>query len=352
MNIAIRVDASVDIGSGHVMRCLTLAEQLRENGHQVEFICRKAQGSMESLIKKHHFLVNLLSEKETDIWSWMEKNSELDAIETYRILEGKKIDLLIIDHYAIDEKWENKFQNYKLMVIDDLANRQHNCHILLDQNFYKNAEQRYKKYISNKTVTCLGPKYMLIRKEFYLNYKKNPSKTIFVFFGSMDKTNETLKTLKALKKLQKKYHFGVIVIVGESNPYRKEVENYSKKLTNCEFYCQVNNMAELMGKCHFSITAGGTITWERSVMNLPGIIIVVAENQIELTKNLVQKNASGFLGESKNVTQDMIVNAIEDIIENPEMLETWLFNMSKIVNKQDMLELPIIKKIEGVLNLC
>ncbi len=352
MNIAIRVDSSIDIGSGHVMRCLTLAEQFRECGNQVEFICRKAKGSMEMIIEHQHFDVISLPEIDTDILTWMENNYEVDANETLNILSTRNIDLLVIDHYGIDSKWENKFNNYKLMVIDDLANRSHTCDFILDQNFYKNAEKRYEKYISNKTITCFGPKYMLIRKEFHLNYEKRSNKTIFVFFGSMDQKNETLKTLKALKRLQRKYYFGIIVVVGQSNPHKEEIESYSKRLRDCEFYCQVTNMAELMGECHFSITAGGTITWERSVMDLPGIIIVVAENQVELTENLVEINASGFLGESEYVTEESIAHAIESILENPKILEQWLLNMNKIVNKKDILNQPILEKIKEGMNLC
>lgn len=352
MNIAIRVDASIDIGSGHVMRCLTLAEQFRENGDTVKFICRKTQGSMESVIRKQGFHVDLLIEQQSDIWNWMKNNYESDAIETAKILDGKRLDLLIIDHYGIDEKWENQFQNYKLMVIDDLANRAHNCDILLDQNFYKNANTRYKKYISNKTITCLGPKYMLIRKEFYLEYEKNPETTIFVFFGSMDKTNETLKTLKALKKLQQSYNFGVIVVVGNSNPHKENIKNYCMNMDSCEFYCQVNNMAELMAKCHFSITSGGTITWERSMVELPGLIIVVADNQLELANNLVEINACGLLGETENVTEKDILKAVEYLLNDRTVLEEWLINLNKIVDKNKLMNNPILEKINEVLNIC
>ncbi|MGL6030717.1 MAG: UDP-2,4-diacetamido-2,4,6-trideoxy-beta-L-altropyranose hydrolase [Kurthia gibsonii] len=349
--VIIRVDASQDIGSGHVMRCLTLAYQLQNCGHQVKFICREADGDLENYIREQGFEVRLLPYIKSNIWEWMKENYKQDVNETTQLLKNEMIDLLIVDHYSIDEKWEKVLSKYvkKIMVIDDLANRRHHCDLLLDQNYYKNKEIRYQKYISNETIQCLGPNFMLVREEFYASYSTNQQPTIFIFFGSVDQTNETLKVLKALGKLQKKRFFHIITVVGSINPKRYEIEAYCQSLSSCEFHCQVDNMAELMAKAHFSITSGGTITWERAMMGLMGIVITVADNQIELTENLNEQQAICYLGESIQVSEEMIYNQVLEIFQKPNLLKTWQVNMNKIFNKEYVMKKPLLEKINEVM---
>lgn len=351
MQVVIRVDASQDIGSGHVMRCLTLANQLQSQGYTIKFICRRANGDLEKYIKEQGFQVLVLPFIKYNIWKWMEDYYKQDANETIQLLNNEIVDLLIVDHYSIDEKWEKELSKYvkKIMVIDDLANRYHDCHLLLDQNYYRNEQVRYQKYISNDTVQCLGPNFMLVREEFYKSYSKNQQTTIFVFFGSVDQTNETLKVLKVLSKLQQKCFFHIITVVGSINPHRYEIEAYCQLLSSCEFHCQVNNMAELMARAHFSITSGGTVTWERAMTGLMGIVITVADNQIELTESLNERNALCYLGDSTTVSEKMIYDQVLEILHKPSILKTWQINMNKIFNKEYVMKKPLLKKINEVM---
>ena len=137
--IVIRTDSSLKIGSGHVTRCLTLAEALRDSGATVRFVCRDLQGNINDIIFKKGFKVYELSaldldegrehytEVDEDYTHWLNVTQEQDAVETLDVLNSMCPDWLIVDHYGLDCDWENRLRPHahKLMVIDDLANRPH-----------------------------------------------------------------------------------------------------------------------------------------------------------------------------------------------------------------------------------
>ncbi|MBL0225443.1 MAG: UDP-2,4-diacetamido-2,4,6-trideoxy-beta-L-altropyranose hydrolase [Geobacteraceae bacterium] len=177
MMVCIRTDASDVIGSGHVMRCLTLADELRQRGADVIFICRILLGNLIGLIEDKGYSVVRLQQPETEYIAaaedvahaaWLGVSWEQDAVDTIDAFGEKHPKLLIIDNYALDSRWETKLRPYveKIMVIDDLADRSHDCDLLLDQNLYQSIETRYDKLISESCKRLLGPKYALFRPEF------------------------------------------------------------------------------------------------------------------------------------------------------------------------------------------
>ena len=199
MKVAIRVDASNKIGTGHVIRCLTLAIQMRRSGDFVLFICRELPGHLCELIESNGFDVFRLPAKKiqfesiahssgTPHASWLGVDWETDAAQTYDcMLSHGFFDWLIVDHYAIDYCWEKKLSplTKKLMVIDDLANRKHDCDLIIDQNLYSKFERRYDNLVPKNCHKLLGPKYVLLRKEFLTSKKKtqiNSTNKIFVSF--------------------------------------------------------------------------------------------------------------------------------------------------------------------------
>ncbi len=175
MKIAIRVDSSVLIGSGHLMRCLTLAGQLREQGGEVHFICRNLEGNLSHLITDRGYYLHLLPRAEKDdsltgYAAWLTVPQLRDAEETVAVMrELEPVGRLVIDSYALDATWESVLRPYaeEMFVIDDLANRNHDCDILLDQNFYRNKEHRYDGLVPANCKMFLGPEHALLRPEFY-----------------------------------------------------------------------------------------------------------------------------------------------------------------------------------------
>ena len=242
-----------------------------------------------------------------------------DAHECEEVLSQNSYDWIIVDHYALDFRWESHIKNFtkKILVIDDLANRNHDCDLLLDQNFFENNKKRYIKKIPNHCKMLLGPKYSLLREEF-LNIRSKiiprsgKIERILVFFGGVDINNFTLQIMNILKKLNHN-KFSVDVVVSSNNPHKKEIISNCKKFGFISHY-QTKKIAELLAKADLSIGAGGTVTWERICCLLPSIVITTAENQILPIKELSKIGAVHYLGHSSKILKRKLHNSISEII--------------------------------------
>lgn len=328
MQIFIRVDASIEIGTGHVMRCLTYAQQQKKKGNNVVFICREAQGDCINLIKQNGFRVFPLPQVKGSLWDFTKKNWYIDVKQTIQVLhQFTKIQKVVVDHYSIDEKWEKVIRPYteEIMVIDDLADRKHDCDVLLDQNFYLNMESRYEKLLPNNTKLLLGPKYALLRDEFIQARKlikpfNGKVERLFIFFGGSDPTNETEKVLQAIKSLIILYKLEVDVVVGNSNPNKEVIRELCETIPGVNYHCQINYIAELMAEADLAIGAGGATTWERAYLQLPSIVIAVAENQIEVAEALYKKEIIYYLGTWKEVTSTIISQSLLKFLQNTNII--------------------------------
>ncbi|MGP4060593.1 UDP-2,4-diacetamido-2,4,6-trideoxy-beta-L-altropyranose hydrolase [Halobacillus sp. H74] len=323
MRVGFRTDASTDSGTGHVMRCLTLAEELRMQGAEVFFMCRRRPGDLVDFIQQKRFAVYAITGAEGI--SWRE-----DAARSLGILDNVGIvDWLIVDHYDLDARWERVLKSSvkRLMVIDDLADRPHDCHLLLDQNLYPDMDKRYEGRIPDGTVKLLGPAYTLLREEFILEAERlsNPNGTlerILVSFGGSDPTNETLKALKAILMLEKQPE--VDVVIGKSNPYQTEILAFCKKVKEFHLHIQTNEIARLMQKADIAIGAGGGSVWERCYMNLPSIVIETASNQTEIIAFLEEKGAIFNLGKSEKVRVEDIYKQLQELDDDSSIvLQAW-----------------------------
>ena len=333
MLAVIRADASTSIGSGHVMRCLTLAHRLKkEKNAKVVFVMRVLPGNLIGVVEKQGFEVLKLPPANQKYslrgyGLWLTVPMEVDAQQTIEILQHylqehgcDVVDRLrlIVDSYALDEQWEQVLRLYcrEIMVIDDLANRRHDCDILLDQNFYLNKDARYAGLVPDHCKMLLGPEHALLREEFreakkHLRKRDGTIKNILVFYGGSDLTNETEKAIEALVQLHDEgYNFTADIITGLSNSRREKIEKICSKYHFLHYYCQVSNMAEFMNKADLMLGAGGSTTWERLYMELPSLVTAVAENQIQGCEDCSQAGLIDYLGESEKVTVDVIVNAL------------------------------------------
>ena len=334
MRIFIRTDASKKIGSGHVMRCLSLAESLRSYNSTVEFITRSHVSNLDKLIESKGYIVySLPSPSKYKVQQGLNKyttllgvQQDLDANETMQILKGKSPDYLIVDHYSLDYKWENKLRSSakKIMVIDDLANRNHDCDVLLDQNYIYNQKSRYHKLLPPSVIQLLGPKYALLRKEFQLigkdRYQSNETiKRVFIFFGGIDSGNLTSMALEAFLH-PNLIHLSLNVVIGVNNPNQDILKSQVEKHPHATLYVQVDNMADLMKESDIVLGAGGSTIWEWMSIGLPSIVVTTAENQISFVKNLAQDNYIKWLGNSNQVNKEIISNSFLKIINNSKML--------------------------------
>ncbi|MFC2315188.1 MAG: UDP-2,4-diacetamido-2,4,6-trideoxy-beta-L-altropyranose hydrolase [Selenomonas massiliensis] len=331
--VAIRVDSSEQIGSGHLMRCLTLAERLRKDGGEVHFISRDLAGSLHRLVEEHGFLLHLLPQHEenpnlTGYAAWLTVPQVVDAEETGEILSRMQpVSRLVVDSYALDVAWEHSLRPLvrEIFVIDDLANRRHDCDMLLDQNFYREMRHRYDGLVSPHCKLLLGPFHALLREEFYearehLRERDGILRRILVFYGGSDTTRETEKAIRALVQLQLS-SVAVDVVVGGSNSHRAYIEELCDAYDFLHYHCQVSNMAELMANADLCFGAGGTTTWERCFLGLPAIVTAVAENQIQICEDCAEAGYIRYLGRWDEVTVEDIAAAVQRCIMQQTLRE-------------------------------
>lgn len=324
--VAIRVDSSEQIGSGHLMRCLTLAERLRKKSAEVHFISRDLAGSLHRLVEEHGFPLHLLPQHEEDTnltgyAAWLTVPQAVDAEETGEILSRMQpVNRLVVDSYALDAVWEQRLRPLvrEIFVIDDLANRPHECDILLDQNFYREMWHRYDGLVPPTCKLLLGPSHALLREEFYearehLRERDGILCRILVFYGGSDATRETEKAIRALVQLQLP-SIAVDVVVGGSNPCRASIEELCAAHDFLYYHCQVSNMAELMARADLCLGAGGTTTWERCFLGLPAIVTAVAENQIQICEDCAEAGYICYLGRWDEVTEEDLAKAVQKCI--------------------------------------
>ena len=313
MLAAFRVDASLQIGTGHVMRCLTLAQSLTARGARCVFICRKHEGHLAGKIKSFGFelielpRIFLKSDRLSDKFryeNWLGCDALLDANQSTTALLsviGHTIDWLIVDHYGIDRKWEKAMRRTtkKIMCIDDLANRQHDCDLLLDQTLGR-IEQDYLNLTSGTSEFLLGPKYALLRSEFIkyrgvsLKRRQNPTlQNILITMGGIDKDNITNNVLRTLNAITPKAVDKITVVMGPNAPFIDSVRSEALKMKiNTKVMTDVSNIAQLMTKCDLVIGAAGSTAWERCSLGVPSIQIVIADNQRIIAERLEKAGAA------------------------------------------------------------
>lgn len=304
MQILFRLDTSIKVGSGHLMRCLTLANEARSRGWQSSFAMRDPSSNIIDKVRaaghKLHLLFKIDENKrfqknELAHSDWLAVSQETDAIETSNLIEKINPDWLIVDHYAIDVEWHTaiKKTGKKILVIDDLADRVLNCDILINQNLGFSAKDYIGK-VNVDTEVLLGPRYALLRpefrewREFSLNRRKEPPKNcVLITMGGVDAKNYTLKVLESLERSLNAHKCEFLVVLGPLYPFLNELNkfvedsrNNIRKLTNVE------NMAEIMANSDICIGAAGSSSWERCCLGLPTLTFTIAENQKRIASSL------------------------------------------------------------------
>jgi UDP-2,4-diacetamido-2,4,6-trideoxy-beta-L-altropyranose hydrolase len=253
-------------------------------------------------------------------------NDEFDSLHTIRAIEKNWVDLLVVDHYGIDKRWEEKIRPYvsKIMVIDDLANRIHDCDILLDQNFYTNLAFRYQGLVPSKCKTFLGPGYVLLRPNFkrrraLLRARDGTIERILVFLGGSDPKNVTRDVLLAILELGL-FDTSVDVVVGNTNPHKHSIQALCDQVPGATYYCDVKNLDELIANADLGVGAGGSAMWERCYLGLPTITVVTADNQLRTTEDTATLGAILYLGDAKKLSLIDYRVAISKLTKNPQSL--------------------------------
>jgi len=300
MKVVFRVDASLLIGSGHVMRCLVLADQLKQKAYDVTFACTPLEGDMRSFIQQRGFGVITLpapqqvvaSQHDADYEAWLQKSTVQDASDF--IAAVGSADLVVTDHYAIDEQWQHSVKqamNCRLLAIDDLA-RRHCADVVLDQTLGR-AESDYH---GSASVVLAGSEYAMLQPAFAKKRELalsralvSESPKVLISMGGVDSPNATLKVLESLVP---HVHAHFTVLLSPRAPHYKEVTQWCAahpSVTHLDF---VSDMASLMLAHDVAIGAPGTTSWERACLGLPNLIVPLADNQKLISEQLVDCQAA------------------------------------------------------------
>ena len=347
MKVIFRVDASLQMGTGHVTRCLTLAQVLKENGADVKFICRKHEGNLIDKIRSNGFVVHELELfREADVDTslvhsyWLGTTQQQDANDCIDILKAEELDWLIVDHYALDEQWQKRLKPYykKLMVIDDLADRKHQCDILLDQTFGRQQED-YSALTPKGCNLLLGSQYALLRPEFakwriysLKRRKKSKFNQILINVGGVDFENFTEFFLNALNGMPQMNGKSVMVIMGSKSPHINRIKVLSEILSfKVEVLVDVGNMAEILANTDLVFGALGVSTWERCLLGVPSVVISTAKNQEFTAKILHDLGAISFLGKSSIVKAEDVKSIINMCEADSGLLSNFSRKSMKIM---------------------
>lgn len=321
---AFRVDASSQMGIGHLMRCLTLAGRLQERQAQVHFICRQLSDVLLEQIQMRGHVVHQLPKGTVDALSaedplhaaWLGAHWKEDAEQSAEVITAMGgAEVLVVDHYGIDHRWEQFLGEHvrKICVIDDLADRLHDCDVLLDQNYFFDAESRYQGLVPARCRLLLGPGHALLRDEFRLQQKNlrkrdGTIRRVMVFYGGADPADLTGLTLCALAPYMGA-ELQVDVAVGALNPHIHSLLSFCSEHPNCHLHVQTDRMAELMAAADLAFGACGTASWERCALGLPAVVVVLAHNQLAPTLALERAGVVLSLGDAANVGATAVAEA-------------------------------------------
>jgi UDP-2,4-diacetamido-2,4,6-trideoxy-beta-L-altropyranose hydrolase len=321
--VGFRTDASLDIGTGHVIRCLTLADALRERGARCSFVCREHPGHLLDLIRaRGHEVYALplidapqlnLGGTGNDHAGWLGADWASDAQQTLAAMHGMPVDWMVVDHYALDARWEKQVGAHcgKLLVIDDLADRLHDCDLLLDQNLNRQPSD-YEQFCLARTVLLVGPDYALLRPDFaelrsYSFARRSEGRLgrLLISMGGVDKDNVTGDVLSALTSCNLPEGCKTTVVMGMFAPWLAQVRAQAEQMNSVEVWVNVQNMAQLIAESDLAIGAAGTSAWERCCLGLPTLTMVLAANQLGGATSLRKNGAVLLLEGGSHLPQEL-----------------------------------------------
>lgn len=313
MNYAIRVDATTRTGTGHLMRCLALAEGVKDRGGEVLFITHCESEGLINRLKKETFRIQLLN-----------KTDSLN--ESLAVLAQENPDWIVLDGYHFDTNYQKavKALGCKVLIIDDHAHLEHyHADIILNQNY---GSEKLSYNAEPYTKLLLGTKHVLLRREFleYASFKRTipgVARKILVTMGGSDPENLTLEVLKAINLVESPVE--VRAVIGATNPhYAALFKETNKDTHDIRMLTNVGNMAPVMAWADIAIFAGGTTIWELTFMCLPTILCILDNNLTEYNDKIRRGSISSSL---KWVTQTGLANMVtilSDLIQDSGMRET------------------------------
>lgn len=334
MNVVFRVDSSLSIGTGHIIRCLNIATKFKSVGAECFFVTKTHYGNIIDRIAEAQFAVKtIIANDKNDVYiedelKWLGGSQENDAKIFCNLISDDDIDpdMIIVDHYSLDNIWErnvkSKFPTCKLVVIDDLCNRMHYCDFIVDQTFGREP-QEYRIFNSNDAKLLIGPEYALLHTDFrklrqescIRKSGKKKSKKLLLTMGGVDRSNVTGKIISFLNNFKCDFIDEIDVVIGPRYPFENELQ---KQILDSKYtiriHQNISNMPELMMDADIAVGALGGTTWERCVMGLPAVNISIANNQKTIAEKM---SAAGMIViDEKSLHSQLLLASLLNLNEN------------------------------------
>jgi UDP-2,4-diacetamido-2,4,6-trideoxy-beta-L-altropyranose hydrolase len=332
--IIFRADASSSIGSGHVMRCLALAERLAARGAEVLFASLVLDGDLIAETERRGYKVLHLSLPFGGLGPTEAADADafVAAIEQLAPIEGqRRADWIIVDHYHLGAPWQRRIwsQTAGMMAIDDLANRQHVVDVLLDQNLVQDLESRYVPLVGSDCLTLLGPRFALLAQNYaslrpMVRRNDTTPPNILVYFGGAD-TRLAVLTAEVLTHLT--HAFSATIVLDEANRQYQAVSALAASDQRLKLTGRLPDLAAAMLASSLFVGASGTTSWERLCLGLYAIVVTLADNQVPLARELSRRDLINWLGDGSVVTAESLANSITNAITkpvDPERMQTMM----------------------------
>ncbi|NQY86538.1 MAG: UDP-2,4-diacetamido-2,4,6-trideoxy-beta-L-altropyranose hydrolase [Colwellia sp.] len=348
----IRADAGLNIGIGHIMRCMALAEWALDYDLTAVLITRELPKGLQKNIRLLNTEIRLLPNNnecnslgDYTHSSWLSTSERTDAEQTadiiLRELRERRCSpsFIIVDHYALAAPWEIKINKFApILCIDDLNDRPHHCKWLLDQTFNK-SNKSYYGLINASCKLYIGTDYALLRKEFQ-RHKHADERTfpsldanwnVLITLGGVDKFNVTALMLSLLSQTKMFHRLNITAVVGSTNPNLTELKLICEKAPErLRLSVDANNMSELMANSDLCIGAAGSTSWERCAMHLPTLMVVIADNQLSIAENLAKGELCFNMGRAETLSLQDIENNLSNIMSQPDVYRTMINNSHSV----------------------
>jgi UDP-2,4-diacetamido-2,4,6-trideoxy-beta-L-altropyranose hydrolase len=335
-----RVDASLQIGTGHVMRCLTLADQLRAHGFECHFVCREHVGHLLNVIVRRGHQVHRLPMAESPGLTeprpvpahagWLGAPWQLDAQQTEVVLATLRPQWLVVDHYALDARWESALRPAvgRVLVVDDLADRPHDCDVLIDQTLGRQPAE-YEHLVPSRCRCLAGASYALLRPEFARLRPESLARRraemgvrhVVITMGGVDQGNAAGRVLRALDRCTLPDSSHLTVVMGPTAPWLHTVQEQAAAMRRpTRVLVDVQDMARLMASADVAIGAAGSTSWERCCLGVPTLMLVLADNQQGVADALEAAGAAVVLGDAET-GPDRIGAALQKLADTGQRRE-------------------------------
>jgi UDP-2,4-diacetamido-2,4,6-trideoxy-beta-L-altropyranose hydrolase len=330
MRVAIRADASLQAGFGHVARSLSLGEALRDAGADVCLVARSLGVDTRSIAHAKEVLHFALPapgasadvEDFVPHADWAGVGWQQDAIETIEVLDDWAPDWIVIDHYSFDARWHERVSaalRARIAVIDDLADRDLKASLLIDHNLHPDHGRKYQSRLAGGAVIAGGPRFALLGKAYQNppEFKvRNEVESIGIFMGGADAGGMSATALKACREVAQFKGKVQIATTGVS-PNVASLKTLAALWPGTSVVVDLPNLADVFSQHDLQIGAGGGASWERCCMGAPTLLLIVAENQAAVVPPLADLGAVATVDSQNTSDIQVIGEAVIGLIDSP-----------------------------------